>query len=143
MDSDRQTCLFFGDCFFIEDEEDMLGLPEEAQADIREMNAIDVQDQDVWMAYLAAQWPGWRHTQLTRGQAFVGTYSYASPEQIAQSSTVDQRSDLYSLGVMLWEMLARLQDEIIPQLLVLTCIGIVAYPVMMGRRAGKTPGLSD
>jgi len=46
------------------------------------------------------------YTQLTGAQAFVGTYSYASPEQIEQSSTVDQRSDLYSLGVMLWEMLA-------------------------------------
>ncbi len=46
------------------------------------------------------------HTRLTRGQAFVGTYAYASPEQITESGTVDHRSDLYSVGVLLWEILA-------------------------------------
>ena len=59
MDYDARVCLFFGDYFFIEAEEDMLGLPEEAQADIREVNAIFRQGEDVWMAYLIEQWPGW------------------------------------------------------------------------------------
>lgn len=45
-------------------------------------------------------------TKLTRAQSFVGTYAYASPEQITASGTVDARSDLYSLGVLLWEMLS-------------------------------------
>jgi serine/threonine protein kinase len=41
---------------------------------------------------------------LTRG--FVGTAAYASPEQCAEHDRIDGRSDLYSLGCILWEMLA-------------------------------------
>jgi serine/threonine protein kinase len=41
---------------------------------------------------------------LTRG--FVGTAAYASPEQCAEQDRIDGRSDLYSLGCILWEMLA-------------------------------------
>ncbi len=41
---------------------------------------------------------------LTRG--FVGTAVYASPEQCAEQSRIDGRSDLYALGCILWEMLA-------------------------------------
>ena len=43
---------------------------------------------------------------LTRTGSFIGTYAYASPEQITCESPIDHRSDLYSLGVVLWEMLA-------------------------------------
>lgn len=38
-------------------------------------------------------------------RAFVGTFQYAAPEQIAQRA-VDARADLYSAGVILYEMLA-------------------------------------
>jgi serine/threonine protein kinase len=43
-------------------------------------------------------------SDITHG-GFVGTPSFASPEQFTNTSVVDVRSDLYSLGVTLWEML--------------------------------------
>jgi len=44
--------------------------------------------------------------RLTRTGLAVGTLAYMSPEQISASGDIDGRSDLYSLGCVLFEMLA-------------------------------------
>jgi serine/threonine-protein kinase len=51
-----------------------------------------------------------RKTQLTRTSAILGTFPYMSPEQRA-GRAVDARSDLYSVGVMLYEALAAERPE--------------------------------
>ncbi len=44
-------------------------------------------------------------TRLTKTQAVLGTYDYMAPEQREGSRDVDHRADIYSLGVVLYEML--------------------------------------
>jgi serine/threonine protein kinase len=42
--------------------------------------------------------------RLTQSGAVIGSVYYAPPEQVKGSSAIDGRSDLYSLGVVLYEM---------------------------------------
>ncbi len=44
--------------------------------------------------------------KLTQSQTIIGSPLYMSPEQIRSSRAVDVRSDLWSLGVILYELLA-------------------------------------
>lgn len=41
----------------------------------------------------------------THESAFIGTYAYMAPEQLRSASTVDGAADVYSLGVMVFELL--------------------------------------
>jgi serine/threonine protein kinase len=56
---------------------------------------------DLGLAQLADDVEG----RLTRTRQFVGTLRYASPEQVLAAGKLDRRSDVYSLGATLWELL--------------------------------------
>ncbi len=43
--------------------------------------------------------------ELTAPNLIIGTPQYMSPEQCSQSAEIDQRSDIYSFGIILYEML--------------------------------------
>jgi tRNA A-37 threonylcarbamoyl transferase component Bud32 len=45
-----------------------------------------------------------RETGVTGTQGFIGTIRYAAPEQVRADVDIDARVDLYSLGVVLYEM---------------------------------------
>jgi WD40 repeat protein/serine/threonine protein kinase/tetratricopeptide (TPR) repeat protein len=56
---------------------------------------------DLGLAQLADDVQG----RLTRTRQFVGTLRYASPEQVLAVAQLDRRSDVYSLGATLYELL--------------------------------------
>ncbi len=47
------------------------------------------------------------HPNLTRSRVTMGTVNYMAPEQHVDAKRVDHRSDLYSAGVILFEMLTK------------------------------------
>lgn len=46
-----------------------------------------------------------KSANLTATGSFMGTIPYASPEQLRDTKSLDTRSDIYSFGIMLYEML--------------------------------------
>jgi serine/threonine-protein kinase len=48
---------------------------------------------------------GARDNDITAGNLVIGTPQYMSPEQCSQTGPIDARSDVYSLGVIVFEML--------------------------------------
>ena len=49
---------------------------------------------------------GVRDIDITAANLVIGTPQYMSPEQCSQSGPIDKRSDVYSFGIIVYEMLA-------------------------------------
>jgi serine/threonine-protein kinase len=69
-----------------------------------------------------------RPRPLTRGQVGVGSPGYMSPEQVEGSEQIDARSDIWTLGVVMYELLShsRAFSGETPQSL---CLQILSAPV--------------
>ncbi len=68
----------------------------------RSFDPMFVKVLDFGTAKLATPTPGLRRTQIG---VVIGTPAYMSPEQCEGKGAIDHRSDIYSLGAMLYEML--------------------------------------
>lgn len=59
------------------------------------------------MDFGVARWrrPGGRETRLTNPRSTVGSPCYQAPEQMQNASDVDERADIWALGLVLFELL--------------------------------------
>ena len=74
--------------------------------DIKPENIMFGQDGEAKLADLGIAKSADDSTLVTMENAVFGTPAYMSPEQACDSGKVDARADIYSLGIMLFEMLA-------------------------------------
>jgi serine/threonine-protein kinase len=80
--------------------------------------------------------------QLTKTAALVGSPLYMSPEQMHGSKTIDARSDIWSMGVVLYQLVSGkvpFPGEMIPE--VITAVLYDAYEPLRSLRAELAPGL--
>jgi serine/threonine-protein kinase len=66
---------------------------------------------------------------LTRTSSIMGSPLYMSPEQMRSTKNVDQRSDIWALGVILYELLTGrvpFEGESVPEL----CLKVVQDPLV-------------
>jgi serine/threonine protein kinase len=88
--------------------------------------------------------PSARDSNITRTAALLGSPSYMSPEQLVAARTVDGRSDIWALGIVLYEMLAvtlPFRAETMPQL-VAVILNNPPEP-LAALRADVPPGIQE
>ena len=75
--------------------------------DIKPANVLITSDGRVKLADFGLALPAERAPtdRLTRAGSPLGTFEYAAPEQISGNAQVDHRADIYSVGVMAYELL--------------------------------------
>jgi len=83
-------------------------------------------------------------SQLTRTHDVVGSPSYMSPEQLRSSRDVDGRADIWSLGVILYELIAGVQPFLGTSLTQITIRVVQEEPTALRElRPDVPPALAD
>jgi eukaryotic-like serine/threonine-protein kinase len=72
--------------------------------DIKPDNVLISKSGEIKLADFGIATSGEEVEELTKTGVVMGTPAYMSPEQIADSKKVDSQSDIYSMGVMLYQM---------------------------------------
>jgi serine/threonine protein kinase len=88
-------------------------------------------------------WRAWDRDRLTQAGAIVGTPFYMSPEQARGADHVDERSDLYSLGALLFECLAGDPPLMASDLTAVLCKICLEEPPRLRTRAPDAPMALD
>jgi serine/threonine-protein kinase len=74
--------------------------------DIKPENLLLTKDDNILVADFGIARPLGSEEHLTRPRTSVGTPAYMSPEQASGDKALDARTDIYSLGCVLYELLA-------------------------------------
>lgn len=76
--------------------------------DIKPHNTLieDETGRVVVMDFGIAKLLGSQQTQYTGAGLFIGTLAYGAPEQLRSDVTIDHRADIFSLGLVMYEMIA-------------------------------------
>ena len=80
------------------------------------------------------------NTQVTTAGVSIGTPAYMAPEQCAAEPNVDHRADLYSLGVLAYEMLTGRPPFTGPTAQAILASHLVDVPIPLQRLRSDVPG---